>query len=89
MYNREKTTYLLFPIRYQTKAFNHSLIHLTESIRKQLDDGNYGWDIFVDFQKAFDTVDHDILLKKLEYYSIKGISNKCFASYLTNKNQLC
>ena len=50
-------------------------MHLTELIRKQLDDGNYGG-IFVYFQKASDTVDHDILFKKLEQYGIRGIFNK-------------
>ena len=43
-------------------------------------DGNYGRGIFVDSQKAIDTVDHDILLKKLEHYGIRGASN------LTNRN---
>ena len=47
---------------------------LTELIRKQLDGGNYSYGIFVDFQKVLDTVDHDILLKKPEYYGIRGIS---------------
>ena len=41
---------------------------------------------FVDFQKAFDTVDHCILLKKLEYGG-RRTSNKWFASYLSNKKQ--
>ena len=64
----------------------YGLIYLTELIRKQLDDGNYGCCIFVDLQKAFDTLDYDILLKKLEYYGIRGISNKWFAPYLTYRN---
>ena len=44
-----------------------------EDIRNNLDKGNIGCGIFVDFQKAFDTVTHDILLAKLEHYSIHGM----------------
>ena len=40
---------------------------------------------FVDFQMAFYTVDHHILLKKLENYGVRGISNKWFAWYLSNR----
>ena len=43
--------------------------------------------IFVDFQKVFDIVDHHILLKKLEYHGVRGISNKWFASYLSNRKK--
>ena len=46
-----------------------------KKIRKALDGGNIGCGIFVDLQKAFDTVDHQILLTKLNHYGICGVSN--------------
>ena len=41
----------------------------------------------MDLQKAFDTVDHQILLAKLNHYGICGFSNDWFKSYLSNRNQ--
>ena len=49
-----------------------ALLELTEKIRSANDNKKYSCGVFLDLQKAFDTVDHDILLKKLEIYGIKG-----------------
>ena len=66
---------------------NHALISITEQIRNALDDNKFAFGIFVDLQKAFDTVNHDILLKKLETYGIAGNINDWFQSYLKNRKQ--
>ena len=60
----------------------YALLNLTEAIMKALDDG-----IFIDLHKAFDTVDHSILLSKLCHYGIHGLTNKWFESYFTNRKQ--
>ena len=65
----------------------HALINLTEDIRSSLDNNNFAVGVFVDLQKAFDTVDHKILLSKLEFYGIRGISNQWFNSYFNNRKQ--
>ena len=71
----------------QKHSTSHALIHLTDKIREQLDKGNFAVDIFVDFQKAFDTVDHQILIQRFNYYGIRGIANNWFSSYLQNRTQ--
>ena len=60
---------------------------MTEKIRNALDDGEYACGVFLDFQKAFDTVNHKILLSKLEHYGIRGMPLKLFQNYLINRTQ--
>lgn len=54
---------------------NHALINIVDTIRNAIDSGKLAAGVFVDFQKAFDTVDHNILISKLEHYGIKGKFN--------------
>ena len=65
----------------------HSLMEITEKIKESIDQGNYGCGIFIDLKKAFDTVNHKILLMKLEHYGVRGSCLKWFESYLTDRKQ--
>ena len=56
-------------------------------IRKALDEDKFACGVFIYLQKAFDTVDHSILLSKLNYYGVRGASYQLFKSYLTNIQQ--
>ena len=53
----------------------HALISLTEHIHHALDSNNIACGIFIDLQKAFDTVDHKILLRKLAHFGVRGLPN--------------
>ena len=70
---------------------NHStfmaLVILVENLVNALDNGKCAVGIFLDFQKAFDTVDHGILLDKLYCYGIRGIAHKWFISCLSSRQQ--
>ncbi len=66
---------------------NHAIINLTEASLDALDDGLKVGGVFLDVAKAFDTINHDILIRKLEYYGFRGATLMWFESYLKNRQQ--
>ena len=64
-----------------------ALIEITDNIKRLLDEKNFVIGICVDFKKAFGTINHEILLRKLYCYGIRGHANMIFRSYLTNRRQ--
>ena len=64
------------------------LLHLSDHIKSQTDQGNLTGMVLLDLQKAFDTVDHSILIRKLEALGLCPSSIKWFRSYLEDRVQL-
>ena len=62
-------------------------LKIVDLLVKHMDNYKIPLNIYIDLSKAFDTLDHDILLSKLNYYGIKGLENKLFRSYLSDRYQ--
>ena len=66
---------------YSSASYASALIYTS------LEDKQFSIAIFIDLSKAFDTVNHDILLEKLYFYGIRGQVYTWFKSYLSNRSQ--
>ena len=81
---------ILFIYQYGFRKLHSTtlaLIEITDKIKTSIDEGKYVMGIYLDLTKAFDTVDHEILLHKLSIYGIRGHTNDFFRSYLTSRKQ--
>ena len=65
----------------------HAILNLKEYIIKNLESKEVTAVLFLDLQKALDTVSHRILLQKLHHYGVRGKAYKLIASYLTGRKQ--
>ena len=90
LYSFLETQNCFYPAQFGFRlnvSTNNALMSIIENIQTQLDEGKYCTGVFVDLKKVFDTVDHNILLRKLDYYGIRGIANEWFCSYLKKRKQ--
>ena len=81
---------LIHPSQYgfqQGHSTFMALLDMEEKISKAIDNNEHSIGIFIDLAKAFDTVDHSILLKKMANYGIRGLQLKWFHSYLSERTQ--
>ena len=94
MYNRlikflEKLSILYeYQFGFRRKRSTHlALITLIDKLTQAIEKGEYVIGGFLDFSKAFDSVNHEILLDKLYHYGVRGYAHKWFSSYLTDRQQ--
>ena len=69
------------------RSTEHAMIEITSRITEAIENKLLTLGIFLDLSKVFDTLSHEILLRKLSIYGIRGIAHKLFSSYLTNRIQ--
>ena len=94
MYNRGTTFLEMFHILhgkqygFRKKSSTHvALLTFIDKVIQAIENGEYAIGVFLDFSKAFDTVDHKILLDKLDHYGIRGCALSRFRSYLSHRFQ--
>jgi len=83
--------YILFNRQFDFRS-RHSttqaILSIVNKIKLAIEEGAYSCGIFLDLSKAFDTVNHELLIKKLKHYGFQGTVLNWFLSYLANRKQL-
>ena len=94
MYNRLHkyltTEKILYPKQFgfqRGHSTEHAIVKLANQIYESFERNKYTLGVFIDLSKAFDTVNHSVLIKKLQMYGVRGVNLAWFCSYLANRKQ--
>ena len=88
LYNYLLQNHILYPKQFgfqKSRSTEHATIQLTDQINSSFEKNHFTLGFFIYLSKAFDTVDHDILVSKLENYGVNGNNLHWFQSYLKNR----
>ena len=85
--NSKKLLYLRQYGFRKNMSTSMAIMELVENITNAMDNGKLTISVFIDLKKAFDTVDHSILVTKLDHYGIRGVAKQWLSSYLENRKQ--
>ena len=81
---------LFYPLQFgfrENHSTTHALLTIVNKIASGIDKFEHTVGVFLDFSKAFDTINHEILLYKLNYYGVRGIALEWFRNYLDSRKQ--
>ena len=73
----------------RTTALYLPLLELIDRVAKLLELGKIPFNLYIDLSKAFDVLNHDILLSKLEFYGLNELTKKLVKNYLSNRSHFC
>ena len=65
----------------------HTIVNLIDNRESAIDNKQFVCEVFIDLKKAFNTVDHNVLLEKIQHYGIREIAHQWFKCYLENRKQ--
>jgi len=85
-----KDNQLYFSNQYgfrESHSTEQAVLEIVDRVTLEMNEGNTPLNIYIDLSKAFDTIDHSILLQKLQYYGLNGASLSLIQNYLTDRLQ--